>query len=70
MISPRKKKKKIEQLEKDLPIEGKYKDAMVKLKQYFGGGEYVTFVHSSKMIDKINELVNAMNELRDKEDNE
>lgn len=27
----KKEKKKIEQLEKDLPIEGKYKDAMVKL---------------------------------------
>lgn len=64
----KKEKKKIEQLEDNLPVEGKYKDKTVEFKQYFGDGEYVTFIYSGKMIDKINELVDAVNELRDKED--
>ena len=61
----KKKKKKIEQLEKDLPIEGKYKDKKVMIKQYLDDG-YYTLVYSTKMIDKINELVDAVNLLLDK----
>ena len=60
-------KKKIEQLEKDLPVEGRFKDKIVTIKQYLGD-DYCTFVYSKKMIDKINELVDAVNKLRDKED--
>ena len=61
----KKEKKKIEQLEKDLPIEGKYKDKKVMIKQYLGDG-YYTLVYSTEMIDKINELVDAVNLLLDK----
>ena len=61
----KKKKKKIEQLEKDLPIEGKYKDKKVMIKQYLDDG-YYTLVYSTKMIDKINDLVDAVNLLLDK----
>ena len=65
----KKEKKKIEQLEKDLPIEGKYKDKKVMIKQYLDDG-YYTLVYSTEMIDKINELVDAVNKLMDKEDKE
>ena len=64
----KKEKKKIEQLEKDLPIEGKYKDKKITIKQYIDDN-YYTLIYSSKMIDKINELVDAVNKLMDKEDN-
>lgn len=64
----KKEQKKIEQLEKDLPVEGRIKDETVEFKQYFADGEYVKFVYNGKMIDKINELVDAVNKLRDKED--
>lgn len=60
-------KKKIEQLEKDLPVEGKCKDKKVMIKQYLGDG-YYTLVYNDKMIDKINELVDAVNKLMDKEE--
>ena len=65
----KKEKKKIEQLEKDLPVEGKYKDKKVMIKQYLDDG-YYTLVYNDKMIDKINELVDAVNKLMDKEDSE
>ena len=65
----KKEKKKIEQLEKDLPVEGKYKDKKVMIKQYLDDG-YYTLVYNDKMIDKINELVDAVNKLMDKEDKE
>ena len=65
----KKEKKKIEQLEKDLPVEGKCKDKKVMIKQYLDDS-YYTLVYSTKMIDKINELVNAVNKLMDKEDKE
>ena len=65
----KKEKKKIEQLEKDLPIEGKYKDKKVMIKQYLDDG-YYTVVYNDKMIDKINELVDAVNKLMDKENEE
>ena len=55
----KKEKKKIEQLKKDLPVEGKCKDKKVTIKQYLDDGYY-------KMIDKINELVDAVNLLLDK----
>ena len=61
----KKEKRKIEQLEKDLPIEGKYKDKKVMIKQYLDDG-YYTLVYNDKMIDKINELVDAVNLLLDK----
>ena len=61
----KKEKKKIEQLEKDLPVEGKCKDKKVMIKQYLGDG-YYTLVYNDKMIDKINELVDAVNLLLDK----
>ena len=61
----KKEKKKIEQLEKDLPVEGKYKDKKVMIKQYLDDG-YYTLVYNDKMIDKINELVDAVNLLLDK----
>ena len=61
----KKEKKKIEQLEKDLPIEGKYKDKKVMIKQYLDDG-YYTLVYNDKMIDKINELVDSVNLLLDK----
>ena len=64
----KKEKKKIEQLEKDLPVEGKCKDKKVMIKQYLGDG-YYTLVYNDKMIDKINELVDAVNKLMDKENN-
>ena len=64
----KKEKKKIEQLEKDLPIEGKYKDKKITIKQYIDDN-YYTLIYSSKMIDKINELVDAVNKLMDKENN-
>lgn len=65
----KKEKKKIEQLEKDLPIEMKVGDKVAIMKQYFDGN-YNTVIYSTKMIDKINELVDAVNKLMDKEDNE
>lgn len=65
----KKEKKKIEHLEDNLPVEGRIKDKTVEFEQYFTDGEYVKFVYNGKMIDKINELVDAVNELRDKEDN-
>lgn len=64
----KKEKKKIEQLEKDLPIEGKYKDKKVIVKQYLDD-DYYTLIYNGKMIDKINELVDAVNKLMDKDDN-
>ena len=63
----KKEKKKIEQLEKDLPVEGKCKDKKVMIKQYLDDG-YYTLVYNDKMIDKINELVDAVNLLMDKEE--
>ena len=63
----KKEKKKIEQLEKDLPIEMKVGDKVAVMKQYFDGN-YNTIIYSTKMIDKINELVDAVNKLMDKED--
>ena len=65
----KKEKKKIEQLEKDLPIEMKVGDKVMTMKQYLNGN-YNTIVYSSKMIDKINELVDAVNKLMDKEGEE
>lgn len=65
----KKEKKKIEQLEKDLPIEMKVGDKVYTMKQYFDGN-YNTIIYSTKMIDKINELVDAVNKLMDKEDKE
>lgn len=62
-------KKKIEQLEKDLPVEMKVGDKVATMKQYFDGN-YNTIIYSTKMIDKINELVDAVNKLMDKEDEE
>ena len=62
----KKEKKKIEQLEKDLPVEGKCKDKKVMIKQYLDDG-YYTLVYNDKMIDKINEIVDAVNLLMDKE---
>ena len=64
----KKEKKKIEQLEKDLPIEMKVGDKVAVMKQYFDGN-YNTIIYSTKMIDKINELVDAVNKLMDKENN-
>ena len=63
----KKENKKIEQLEKDLPVEGKCKDKKVMIKQYLDDG-YYTLVYNDKMIDKINELVDVVNKLMDKED--
>ena len=60
-----KEKKKIEQLEKDLPIEMKVGDKVAIMKQYVDGN-YNTIIYSTKMIDKINELVDAVNLLLDK----
>ena len=65
----KKEKKKIEQLEKDLPIEGKFQDKIVNVQQYLGDN-YYTLIYNGKMIDKINELVDAVNKLMDKEDEE
>ena len=64
----KKEKKKIEQLEKDLPIEMKVGDKVAIMKQYVDGN-YNTIIYSTKMIDKINELVDAVNKLMDKENN-
>lgn len=64
----KKEKKKIEQLEKDLPIEMKVGDKVAIMKQYFDDN-YNTIIYSTKMIDKINELVDAVNKLMDKENN-
>ena len=61
----KKEKKKIEQLEKDLPIEMKVGDKVAIMKQYVDGN-YNTIIYSTKMIDKINELVDAVNLLLDK----
>ena len=61
----KKEKKKIEQLEKDLPIEMKVGDKVAVMKQYFDGN-YNTIIYSTKMIDKINELVDSVNLLLDK----
>lgn len=61
--------KKIEPLEKDLPIEGKFQDKVVNVEQYLDD-HYYTLIYSGKMIDKINELVDAVNKLMDKEDTE
>lgn len=63
----KKEKKKIEQLEKDLPVEMKIGDKVATMKQYFDGN-CSTIIYSTKMIDKINELVDAVNKLMDKED--
>ena len=63
----KKEKKKIDQLEKDLPIEMKVGNKVATMKQYFDGN-YNTIIYSTKMIDKINELVDAVNKLMDKED--
>ena len=63
----KKEKKKIEQLEKDLPLEMKVGDKVATMKQYFDGN-YNTIIYSTKMINKINELVDAVNKLMDKED--
>lgn len=65
----KKEKKKIEQLEKALPIEIKVGDKVTIMKQYFNGN-YNTIIYNTKMIDKINEIVDAVNELRDKENKE
>lgn len=65
----KKEKKKIEPLEKDLPIEGKYKDKKVIVKQYLDD-DYCTLIYNGKMIDKINELVDTVNKLMDKDDSE
>ena len=65
----KKEKKKIEQLEKDLPIEMKVGNKVAIMKQYFNGN-YNTIIYSTKMIDKINELVDAVNKLIDKENKE
>lgn len=62
----KKEKKKIEQLEKDLPVEMKVGDKVVIMKQYFDGN-YNTIIYNTKIIDKINELVDAVNKLMDKE---
>ena len=64
----KKEKKKIEQLEKDLPIEMKIGDEVAIMKQYVDGN-YNTIIYNTKMIDKINELVDAVNKLMDKENN-
>ena len=61
----KKEKKKIEQLEKDLPIEMKVGDKVAIMKQYLDGN-YNTIIYSTKMIDKINELVDVVNLLLDK----
>ena len=61
----KKEKKKIEQLEKDLPIEMKVGNKVAIMKQYCDGN-YNTIIYSTKMIDKINELVDAVNLLLDK----
>ena len=61
----KKEKKKIEQLNKDLPVEMKVGDKVAIMKQYFDGN-YNTIIYSTKMIDKINELVDAVNLLLDK----
>ena len=63
----KKEKKKIEQLEKDLPIEMKIGDKVAIMKQYIDGN-YNTIIYSTKMIDKINELVDTVNKLMDKEE--
>ena len=63
----KKEKKKIEHLEKDLPIEMKVGNKVAIMKQYFDD-TYNTIIYSTKMIDKINELVDAVNKLMDKED--
>lgn len=65
----KKEKKKIEQLEENLPIEGRLKDKTIEFKQYLDDG-YATFIYNGKMIDKINELVDAVNKLMEKEDEE
>jgi hypothetical protein len=52
-----------------LPIEGKFQDKIVNVKQYLGD-DYYTLIYNGKMIDKINELVDAVNKLMDKEDTE
>lgn len=64
----KKEKKKIEALEKDLPVEMKVGDKVTTMKQYVDGN-YNTIIYSTKMIDKINELVDAVNKLMDKENN-
>ena len=61
----KKEKKKIEQLDKDSPVEMKVGDKVAIMKQYFDGN-YNTIIYSTKMIDKINELVDAVNLLLDK----
>lgn len=65
----KKEKKKIEPLEKDLPVEGRFKDKTVTIKQYLDDN-YCTLIYNGKMIDKINELVDAVNKLMEKEDEE
>ena len=50
-------------------VEMKVGDKVAIMKQYFDGN-YNTIIYSTKMIDKINELVDAVNKLMDKEDKE
>lgn len=63
----KKEKKKIESLEKDLPVEMKVGDKVAIMKQYVDGN-YNTITYSTKIIDKINELVDAVNKLMNKEE--
>lgn len=63
----KKEKKKIESLEKDLPVEMKVGDKVAIMKQYVDGN-YNTIIYSTKIIDKINELVDAVNKLMNKEE--
>ena len=65
----KKEKKKIEQIEKDLPLEMKVGSKIATMKQYFDGN-YNTIIYSTKMIDKINEIVDTVNLLMDKENDE
>lgn len=45
-----------------MPVEGRFKDKTVIIKQYLDDN-YCTLIYNGKMIDKINELVDAVNEL-------
>lgn len=62
----KKEKKKIDPLEENLPVEGQIGDKTIEFEQYFSDGKCVKFVYNGKIIDKINELVNAVNLLLDK----
>lgn len=65
-FTKKEKEKKIEPLEENLPVEGRIGDKTIEFEQYFSDGKYVKFVYNGKMIDKINELVDAVNLLLDK----